>query len=243
VDITRSASQGVREDTAELASLALSDIASSRSENSPARHPMASLHHRKSDSYIGGHAEQDDLIRRESGASPRPDVIEEVSEPSSPHSSRPSQHSRCQSALTELIKKSPATEEGSEDTYEEDMIATAGIHPITVREGIISQPGERTSLLAKHTAYGSTKDIESQKTFNELQINKKHFAIQQFKDCFSGFLRVVTNPKSWNKQDIWKHGIQQPVGLIPSVILGLLLNVLDALSYGRLENADLWRRN
>ena len=238
-DIGRIASQGVREDTAELASLALSDIASNRSEHSPARYQVSSMSHQRSDPYLGNSSESDNLPHRDSIESPRPHAIKEVSEPSSSHSSRSSRHSPCQSALTELIKNSPPTEDSGHDTEDEELVGTLGVHPVTVREGIISQPGERTALLAKQTAYGAIKDIESQRTSEETQASELILAVQQSKARFFGILRVITTRKSWNKYDIWEYGVRQPASLIPPVILGLLLNVLDALSYGPIKFIDM----
>lgn len=34
-------------------------------------------------------------------------------------------------------------------------------------------------------------------------------------------------------KDIWREAVVVPVGYIPAVILGLLLNLLDAISYGK----------
>lgn len=229
VDIAGSASRGVREDTAELASLALSDIGSNHRDHSPSRHLLPSI---SSDSYLHDLSGQDDKIRRDPGSSPRPDVIKEVSEPSSPHGSQSSRHSRCQSALTELIKNSSLMDEDNHDTHDDETPVNAGIQTVTVREGIISQPGERTALLGKKTAYGAVKDIESQGTFNDVQASKRSSTLDDIRGRLSVIARVATSPKSWNRQDAWEYGIRLPASLVPSVILGLLLNVLDALSYG-----------
>jgi SulP family sulfate permease len=40
------------------------------------------------------------------------------------------------------------------------------------------------------------------------------------------------NPKAWNGKAIWAHAVTKPVKTLPAVVLGLLLNVLDALAYG-----------
>ena len=237
------ASQGVREDTAELASLALSDIASSRSDRSPARHHLSSISHQKSDTYLGSYPERDDPNHPEIDDSPRPHAIEEVSEPSSRKSSQSTQYLRCQSALTELIKSSPPTEGGSQDTSDEEMITMGGIYPVTVREGIISQPGEHNTLLAKQTAYGTIKDIENQKTNDETQGSKSTLIVQRIKDRVARLVRIVTNPKPWSRKDIWKNGVRHSASLIPSVMLGLLLNVLDALSYGQTYFVELFKRH
>lgn len=93
---------------------------------------------------------------------------------------------------------------------------------------------ERTSLLAKSRSnsryrYGAAEDIESQggalrrspsTVFNQGILNLAERS------------RVVFNPKAWDKRAIWQEGVVHPVSLIPAVLLGLLLNILDALSYG-----------
>ena len=225
----------MREDTAELASYALSDIASSRNEHSPSRHPASSTaHHNSSDPvFADGRFDHEDLTRQESNGSTRHDAIQEVSEPSSLQSSHSSQKSRCRSALTEMIRNSPPTEAESLDIEEEESFTTAMVHSVTVSEGIISQPSERTPLLKKRTAYGSIKDLESQETATIDPPSKFSLAIRQSRNNTARFVRMAKNTKSWNKQEIWKYGIRQPLGFVPPVILGLLLNILDALSYGK----------
>lgn len=44
--------------------------------------------------------------------------------------------------------------------------------------------------------------------------------------------RIISNPKSWNIRQIAIKVVVQPVSMLPAVFLGLLLNLLDALSYG-----------
>lgn len=45
-------------------------------------------------------------------------------------------------------------------------------------------------------------------------------------------VRVVSNPKGWDRKAIWQNVFVAPVVCLPAVIVGLLLNILDALSYG-----------
>ncbi|EWC44016.1 hypothetical protein DRE_01368 [Drechslerella stenobrocha 248] len=42
----------------------------------------------------------------------------------------------------------------------------------------------------------------------------------------------ISSPKSWDRRAIWRNAIVTPVNTLPAVVLGLLLNVLDGLSYG-----------
>lgn len=50
----------------------------------------------------------------------------------------------------------------------------------------------------------------------------------------ASFASTLTNPKAWSAKAIWQQGIKEPLSLLPCVFLGVLLNVLDALSYGKL---------
>ena len=228
-NIARDASQGVREDTAELASWALSDIASNRSEHSPSRnHTSPTTQHFSS---LSSQLNSDDLTRHTSNTS-RPEAIEEVPEPKSLQSSQSSQRSHGHSALTELLRNSPPTEEDSHSTDEDESLTAAGLHPVTVREGIISQPSERTTLLDNKTAYGSIKDLENQQIASVRPTNRIDAVLQRSREHTAHIVRVVSSPKSWDRHDILEYGVRQPASFVPPVILGLLLNILDALSYG-----------
>ena len=134
-----------------------------------------------------------------------------------------------------MIRNSPPTEEESHGTDEDESPTTAGVHPVTVREGIISKPSERTKLMERRTAYGSIKDLEGQQAASFRPTSRTRVGLQVFKEKTARIVRVVTNPKSWDRENIIEYGIRQPASFVPPVILGLLLNILDALSYGEPE--------
>ena len=226
-NIARDASQGVREDTAELASWALSDIASNRSEHSPSRNHTSPTAQQFSFLQLN----RDALTRHPSNSS-RPEAIEEVPEPTSVQSSQSSQKSHGHSALTELLRSSPPNEEDSHGSEEDELPTAAGLHPVTVREGIISQPSERTTLLDNKTAYGSIKDLEGQQVASSEPTNRIDAVLQRSRQHTAHVVRVVSSPKSWDRHIILEYGVRQPASFVPPVILGLLLNILDALSYG-----------
>ena len=227
IDVTRDITKEVREETAELASMVLSDIALHRSD-SPPQPPKASMKRPSSDPHLDRRLEID-KGRQESMSSLRPTVIEEVSEPSSASSSQKSGH---RSALTKMLRQSPATEEESDDTDLEEEIATYGVQAASIGNGIISQPSERTPLIKKRSAHGLIKDLESQDRYMKSRPHEIVLAVHTSRERTSQFMRAVANPKSWNKHDIWHYGIRQPASCIPPIMIGLLLNVLDALSYG-----------
>lgn len=236
-------SQGVREETAELASLALSDAASVRSGTSPQR-PYASAHPFTSatgvDSYFAGASKQDELGTRDSDGSIHPDVIEEVSEPVSPETMPSSHQSPRTSVLTQLILNSSSygTERSSakgtgDDDDESSPVATA-------KDRTTSKADERSMLLGKSTSYmsetargyGATHDIEGQTPGGQGVDRKLARVLEWPKNKVLGFVRNAPSPKTWNLRAAWKYGFLKPASYVPPVVLGLLLNLLDALSYG-----------
>lgn len=168
-----------------------------------------------------------------------PEVIEEGSEPASPDSPPFVRHSPS-SALTDMLRKPPGAEEEISDLDEEVFVDSKGVLPVVVGEGIISQPNERTSLLLKTAAYaldgapkyGSMQDVESQKLPHDKVVIKIRRSLTHKKERVARIGTAVLSPKSWDKRAVWVQGVRKPAGYIPSVILGLLLNILDALSYG-----------
>lgn len=45
-------------------------------------------------------------------------------------------------------------------------------------------------------------------------------------------VHVVRDPKTWSPETIWTNVLLPPIACLPAVLVGLLLNILDALSYG-----------
>lgn len=43
---------------------------------------------------------------------------------------------------------------------------------------------------------------------------------------------VLTNPSKWDGKAVWHSAVVAPASYMPAVVVGLLLNILDALSYG-----------
>lgn len=98
-----------------------------------------------------------------------------------------------------------------------------------------SQDNEQTSLIPKRSrsknrySYGTLGDVESQRTHDQMA-TRNVFSVACCK--LQKARNVLLNPKSWDRRAIWRQGVVRPVSLLPAVFLGLLLNVLDALSYG-----------
>ena len=148
------------------------------------------------------------------------------------------------SALSQLFKDVSSSEEGNSSTDEEDQVrADSAIEPVIVSGGIISQPTERTALLLKKQAYGSdnttddsANDLEGQKTRHVTTVDQRigNLFTIAVRHSQSAATRLL-HPKSWDSKAIWKQTLFKPAGYVPPVILGLLLNILDALSYGQYD--------
>lgn len=127
------------------------------------------------------------------------------------------------------------------DDTDEDQLSDEGFQVVTVNKGIISQPSERTGLLLRNAIsrrgessdYNTISDLERQPLSGTGFPNRVLSVAKHARRHTSFVFRRLTNPKTWDRRAFWKYGIRQPVSYIPPVILGLLLNILDALSYGK----------
>ncbi|KAI9775644.1 MAG: hypothetical protein M1839_000969 [Geoglossum umbratile] len=224
-DAAQYASQGVREQTAELATFALSEVGSS--EGSPQRHET--LPQPYGTTGLGSESSEVSNLQ---------EVIREESEPSSP-ASLPGK-SRGTSTLTALLRNSPPNGDAENSGKDSGVEIHRGrAFPVTRDRRSSPPPDERTVLLRKGPAVQTTQarltnshDLESQKSLpNALRARVYKFMTWP-KGSDLAVVRKSVNPKSWDKRAIWQKGFVEPVGYVPSVILGLLLNILDALSYG-----------
>ena len=232
----------MRDDTAELASYALSDAISIRSL-SPSRQSTSSATHASqlnSGSYFGKRPNLYQSARLEPHDPSRPGIIHEVSEPVSPAITETPRRSPPLSALSEMIRNSPPVDDQESIGTEEVKVGPVDTFVATIARGIISQPGEDTPLFAVQgipstkgtTAYNSIEDLEGQEDGLKPNPDGLSGAIVRTKEQGHRVLAWISNPQSWNPWAIWSYGVQQPLGYVPAVVLGLLLNVLDALSYG-----------
>lgn len=246
------AARSVREDTAELASYALSDRASTRSV-SPPRQRQPSI-----DSYFAQGIENERSPSRHTGGLHH-HTIEEVSEPVTPEeSSSSSDRGPGTSILAKMLKHSPpeTLHENGHDAAEGDSDPDGNSEEDGSRQGRLvltsngmeSDPTERTSLLGRkssrtehHHPDWIRGDVEGQDVKRAPAWPKLRNAILWPQKKGVNAVRTVMNPKSWDRKAIVQHGVVEPVGYIPAVILGTLLNILDALSYGKSYPIPQWR--
>ncbi|PLB46723.1 sulfate/bicarbonate/oxalate exchanger SAT-1 [Aspergillus steynii IBT 23096] len=222
-------SHGLREQTAELASFALSINGNSFPQERSTLPPSLDIFQ----------SPQATTSSAPSSSSPTDTVVPEMPAPlditSAPSPALGS------SVLTELIRSPSDYPEndrihrdsgGSGDGVDENGVSReAPAFATDVREAPVS---ERTSLLPGSSqskpfrSYGIAEDVERQ----DAAVKQRSDAFHKALSNATFTLRMLKNPKSWDRRTIWQRGIAEPVSLLPSVFLGLLLNILDALSYG-----------
>jgi SulP family sulfate permease len=243
--------KSVREDTAELASYALSDKASVQSGSPPARRSAQT----QLESYFQQGADSESASNREIEGI-RHHVIEEVSEPVSPEEGGPGK-SPGTSVLADLLRRSPPSRSPPDNEAEGDDNGTQrDEHEVEPNQGrlIITSSGvkmdatERTPLLGKDVPFEThhpdwirgQRDIEAQEMRRKASWPKLRNVLLWPKEKAYDIARVVANTKAWDRKAIWENAVMAPVGCIPAVVLGLLLNILDALSYGMYRPYLAW---
>lgn len=244
----------MREDTAELANYLLSDHSSGQS---PA---FLNRTHRPSVSSHVTRDEEDDDEEEDTSVTPTPS-IPEVSEPSSLETvigindgpsiiasmlrRSPSQSDRGTDGGQGGEDDDEAIESSEEEEEEE-----AGEHenPVAEEHGKPA-PAERfdphteTTPLLRHQRTNSSgrqnnrPDLESQKPRKRKTWTrgvKKSLAHTKSRIVKKAHKTVsaIRDPKTWQPKNIYHNAILPPVTCLPAVIVGLLLNILDALSYG-----------
>ena len=76
-------------------------------------------------------------------------------------------------------------------------------------------------------------DLEGQKSrFSKPWFSSWAGLREQARSRFLNMAKAVGNPKLWDRRALWRNVVVAPVACLPAVIVGLLLNILDALSYG-----------
>jgi len=245
--------RSVREDTAELASYALSDRGSSLSPPPRQRPSQTQL-----ESYFTQPENESVSSRALEGL--RRDTILEISEPVSPETGPSSDKSPGTSVLTTMLRRSPpSTSPPNEAGHHSAGLSQGGDATGDSREegrliitsnGVRLDATERTPLLTKDTSFEThhpdwirgEQDLERQyhthRTWPKLQN-----ILSWPRERGVEIARTVLNPKRWNRKAILQNAVVEPVGYLPAVILGLLLNILDALSYGMsifIEGFSYW---
>lgn len=243
--------RSVREDTAELASYVLSDKKDKQSASFLTHRPSSSSQHGPDIS-----ASQDGIDYFGESHASEAETIEEVSEPPSPDSRIDPSTAAGPSMLSSMLRHSPPqpfADQAVGNGHVQDADQQASFLPIPDRfsfqddllfsnNGMSSTPSETTPLLnSKPSQPGSPStasefgDIENQKPKKPNTRSFLNRYLLPLGDKGENKLHrfsSILKPKNWDRKAIWHHTVVEPARCLPAVVVGLLLNILDALSYG-----------
>ncbi|KAK8139760.1 hypothetical protein PG984_000883 [Apiospora sp. TS-2023a] len=233
----------VREDTAELASYVLSDKKDKR-KASFLRPRASSSPHPSHDGPTTPQHESGEITGTAADG-----AIQEVSEPSSPESEEDYTPPDGPSMLANMLKHSPPQTDTETDLDDEPRMAEprerrtkpfsrqdhrskgSSIHDI-------DGPSERSPLLGARSNGARPIDSPASSVLADLSELEAQKPLQPrwsmrgaATERFHGVVAVL-NPKTWDRKAIVEEAVMHPIRCLPSVIVGLLLNILDALSYG-----------
>ncbi|KAI0430636.1 sulfate transporter family-domain-containing protein [Xylaria sp. FL1042] len=226
--------RSVREDTAELAGYILADKQDKRSASFLARRSSTSSQ------LSCDHTIHDDPQHSSTG------TIEEVSEPPSPNDEVDIAEDVGPSMLTSMFRRSPpkalppsaSTENNAYDDGSRTprSLSRSSLHVDTTElsPGGNDSASEITPLLRRKSHRSPSpddlEDIESQKP--RTKARNMFLSIREEAGKRIRRLGAAMNPRAWDKKTAWEKAVLGPISCLPAVILGLLLNILDALSYG-----------
>ena len=212
-------SSGVREQTAELSSSFLSNSGIARNFSPDRSTPST------------------DMSR-----SRRHEIIEERSEPVSPAGS--SEDGPASSKLTEALRKHQPRDIRANYIADLDRTDTQSHSKSEIPEVVISSDDdtdvdETTPLMPREhlpsyhkPRYDERADVEDPLKDKLGTWNRLGHHYPSLRGLGSRVYRVALNSKSWDLRMLTRKVIVEPVSMLPAVFLGLLLNLLDALSYG-----------
>ncbi|KMP04206.1 sulfate transporter family protein [Coccidioides immitis RMSCC 2394] len=211
--------QGVREQTTELESRAISDAESIRSvtttfsgngDSVPLSLDQRILEPFRSRDRAESHISQPEVIVEEESGSDTPRA-------GSAHSGG--------SALTALLRPPQQEQQRVDSDIQDDILGEDG-HDAAEETPLVRQESRARSP----RQYGTLGDAENPLLL--LPTSTPPWDAKSSPPTKKIQWRNFCDPRRWDRRTILQKGIIYPASLLPAVLLGLLLNVLDALSYG-----------
>ena len=182
--------------------------------------------------------------RSETGAGPPRQhyTIEERSEPVSPSGS--DEGAPRASELTAALRKQPPRDRKANAIGSSNGLRTRHDSPSPIPSVVITSEEEpdmteTTPLLPRERLpsyrkpkYDAEANTEEESPLDASKRKRSDGVYSSLMSAGSRVHRVVLNPKTWNMRSLTHNVVVRPASMLPSVFLGLLLNLLDALSYG-----------
>ena len=241
-DPVQYSSEGVREQTQQLASWTIGSLHSTAPSMRPPKavsEPDVSTRAAAAAAVQMGTSWSDRDTEEGRTSFDSTQTIEEVTEPASPYSPAPraeiTPHGD-DSLLSRMIRRIPSREYSwsSDATVRRDNAHLRSPRPdVVVTDTDALGARETAPLLPK----SKSSDAGAKRSYGVLSGSIERWRHQtaqwsRFKDQSGTFFSTLAHPKRWNRRAMWNTAVVQPVSTLPAVFLGWLLNILDALSYG-----------
>lgn len=240
----RYSSSGVREQTAELSSSFLSDSEMSRPRGSSQSYQDFPPSRSGSVSTVIDNREQ--TADKSGRRLERPEAIQERSEPVTPDESaaqkEPPQPKRLSALLQDPGSPARSSLAPSRSSRHSDAHINVPEVVISDAEEEDPTPTEESPLLSRNGGYGPTRKKFGTDGTDESALERQSGPGRRAwrgladittsaRDRVVRTWKITSDPKAWDPQAML-HIALRPVSVLPAVFLGLLLNLLDALSYG-----------
>ena len=245
--------RSVRRDTADIASYALSHrqhgVSPGLLGRTLSHSPPASETSTLGPGRHGGAPQNDPAFRRASFSQIAPAFQSPGSRANAPQESP--------SMLTNLLRGSPpahgheetdgaydvaapsSSDEEAEDSGDGEAVTGGWVTREASRLETVPELDEQTPLLSSAASKQSSVrgrprsrdgDLEAQGAGQPSTLRRLG---RRARSRAGGFATVLTNPRKWDGRAIWHCAVVAPASYLPAVLVGLLLNILDALSYGK----------
>ncbi|KHN99887.1 sulfate transporter family protein [Metarhizium album ARSEF 1941] len=229
----------VREDTAELASYLLSDGTTPR---------IPSFLQRSKVSAQDLLSPAQDAHKRAEDEATASATILEVSEPTSPEERSADAaavttiEDTGPSVLSNLLKRLPSRSAAVDapNSTEQPPVEPRQRWKPSQEEQDQPRPSEQTPIATEQTPLlghvsdesDDIGDLEGQKDKSRRWYAGFVEKRQKIEGHVSHAVKVAVNPRRWDRKALWHNMVVEPASCVPAVTVGLLLNILDALSYG-----------
>lgn len=127
-----------------------------------------------------------------------------------------------------------STDDDGEDSGDGDALSGPWLARETSRLETVPELDEQTPLLSSAASkQGSDRgrrelrdgDIEAQGAWRPSALRRLG---RRARSCAA----ILSSPSKWDGRAVWRGAVVEPASYLPAVLVGLLLNILDALSYG-----------
>lgn len=140
----------------------------------------------------------------------------------------------------------PGDESDADDQATLRRVPSAEPRPLLTHDDAAEDASETSPLIAvrsredQRRGYGMRQgdehdvDLEGQKHPGRgTWFGRMSGSLRDTGNRIASVLTIVGNPKRWDRRVLWQNAVVAPVACLPAVVVGLLLNILDALSYGK----------